>query len=170
MKATYATAHTRIYLCPLPVASQPATHTAAIASLVKAVFGENVNYQHYPDGAPRIVPVIDECISVSHGAGLGVLAVSGAQSVGVDVECWREQLHRVSSRFMNAGDPDRTPEHLLRCWTAKEAVYKAAHTQGLALLDIKIAGEKAYAAGKEFRLQWFGCFPTLIAVAESEPL
>lgn len=112
---------------------------SAVMRLVARVFGPDARYLHHPDGAPY-VDCADRDISVSHGARRALLAVSRRGSVGVDIEQWRPQLQRVSSRFLSPDEQTRytTPEQLLQAWTAKEAVFKAARIPGLVLADIRL--------------------------------
>lgn len=85
-------------------------------------------------------------ISITHSRDLVAVAVAPAGChVGVDAEnTGRDrQLRRVASRFLS---PDQlphwgaTPESLLRAWTIKEALYKAALIPGLPLEEIPLPG------------------------------
>lgn len=86
-------------------------------------------------------------ISISHSSSTLALAVATSSSVtiGIDIEAPRRQLERTASRFLSVDeksrlatliDPAERIDFLLRCWTAKEAVYKAARTPGLPLAAI----------------------------------
>jgi hypothetical protein len=68
----------------------------------------------------------DRCLSLSHAAGRGVAACcAGDQAgVGVDHEGWRRVDPRVTRFFLQ--DHERGTDDLLRLWTVKEALYKAA--------------------------------------------
>lgn len=147
----------------------------AVADVVRHVFGRNAEIEHRADGSPVVSGGEAQCeISVSHGAGLAVVAVGGKERIGVDVECWREQLRRVSSRFLSADEISAwgREELLLRAWTIKEAVYKAAGIKGLALTDIHLSesssGAVATVFGRRYRLSYFGEFPIAITLAVPE--
>lgn len=86
-------------------------------------------------------------ISISHSPSTLALAVATTPSItiGIDVEAPRQQLERTASRYLSTDeksrlatlvDPAERIDFLLRCWTAKEAVYKAARTPGLPLASI----------------------------------
>lgn len=88
-------------------------------------------------------------ISITHSRDLVAVAVAPAGChVGVDAEnTGRDrQLRRVAPRFLS---PDQlplwgaTPESLLRAWTIKEALYKAALISGLPLEVIPLPGDPA---------------------------
>lgn len=124
--------------------------------LVAAVLGDGVEISHHPDGAPYIASSATSSstavatvrpISISHSASTFALAVATSPSltIGIDIEAPRRQLERTASRFLSADektrldtlvDPAERIDFLLRCWTAKEAVYKAARTPGLPLAAI----------------------------------
>lgn len=128
--------------------------------LVAAVLGDGVEISHHPDGAPYIASTVSapsapsssivapaRPISISHSPSTLALAVATSPSItiGIDVEAPRQQLERTASRFLSTDeksrlatlvDPAERIDFLLRCWTAKEAVYKAARTPGLPLAAI----------------------------------
>lgn len=91
---------------------------------------------HYPSGAPY-VDIDGVFISVSHSQHYAALAVA-ATPIGIDIEEPRiTQLQRVASRFMSPDDYKACPD-LLRAWTAKEAVFKAAGRESAMLADISL--------------------------------
>lgn len=140
----------------------------AIAELVAEAFGSDAIYSHHTDGAP-LVEGREEAISVSHCRGLATLAVSRAASVGIDAETPRVQLQRVSEKFLNRAEGRPTDlGTLLRLWTAKEAVYKAARTPGLSLTDIIVSTDHATALGHNYSITFFEITPALVAVAEQD--
>lgn len=175
MRPDFSTELTDLYCCRYDAdASKEMRREAereAVMKLVRGLFGEDAVYSHDAQGAP-LIEGCEEAISVTHGAGMAVVAVSRASSVGVDVECWREQLVRVKARYVADDDlcsSATEQERLLTLWTDKEAVYKAARTPGLALLDIHVCGDIATACGCSYRLTHFGEFPVRITVAELIP-
>ena len=113
---------------------------AAAAALLRDIFGIDVEYGHEPSGAPVIVVAGQrQRVSISHSATTVAIAVAGdEESVGVDVETFRHQLERVKSKYLSARELSlfTSPAELLKAWTAKEAVYKAALTPGLSLTEI----------------------------------
>lgn len=150
-----------------------ATERAAIASLINQVFGPTAILSHTSNGAPFITDNPTR-ISISHGAGLAILAISPDTPIGIDVECWRDQLLHVAHKFLTPAEQasfatDRTM--LLKAWTAKEAVYKAASTPGLSLTDIHLdlSGNPAQASisgtDRTYTLHHIGQFPIIITLA-----
>jgi 4'-phosphopantetheinyl transferase len=85
-------------------------------------------------------PAVENCpelsFSVSHAGNVGVIAVVGTGSVGVDVELPRPGLGAVACarRWFSRGEAAtleqlaeaQAADGFLRCWTVKEAVVKAA--------------------------------------------
>lgn len=154
----------------------------AALALVKEVFGPDAGIGHSPEGAPYITGAESRAISISHDADTCVLAVgkTGA-AIGVDIEQPRPQLMRVKARFLSAAETLRLENRdsaggtrfLLRCWTAKEAVYKCALTPGLGLTEIETspAADRASARGETYSLSFLG-MPggALIAVAVKSEL
>lgn len=133
-------------------------------ALVRHVFGENAVYSHRNDGSPVIENVwTDKSISVSHGAGKVLLAVSSAPAIGVDIEAPRRQLLRTASKFMEK--EWNSLSDLLRAWTIKEAVYKAALTPGLPLVEIPAETGEIAVAGFKFNVRVFEDADHTIAVA-----
>ncbi len=123
---------------PYSRTDREAVESAAVASLVAEVFGHEAVLDHELTGRPFLCGRT-EGISVSHGAGLAVLAVNPHGAVGVDVECPRPGLETVSARFLDAAERNAcmSEECLLRSWTAKEAVFKALGCRGVFLRDIR---------------------------------
>jgi 4'-phosphopantetheinyl transferase family protein len=153
--------HVRLLYCRLDAFSAPSareTERTASLGLARELAGPDAQIEHFADGAPYIAG-FDGCISISHGAGYCVIVASQSGTVGVDVERWREQLKRVACKFLSDdeiavwGSDDLV---LLRAWTIKEAVYKAARTPGLALKEICLPpcadGDEAQARGVVYRL------------------
>lgn len=106
-----------------------------------ALFGPGSRIDHDLSGAPSLAGG-EASISVSHGAGMLVLAVdSSGRHVGVDIEAPRPQLQRVGRRFVCARDSSGLS--LLQLWTAKEAAFKAACLPGLVISEIPVTGSSA---------------------------
>lgn len=127
------------------------------AEMAAELFGAGSRVVHDAAGAPVLENGEAE-ISISHGAGMLVMAVSTAGiRVGIDIELPREQLQRVARRFVGTGD---SPElSLLELWTGKEAAFKAAGISELMILDIPIAGTPQSAVallpdGRSLRLRY----------------
>lgn len=111
------------------------------AEMAVAIFGPGDKIIHDPSGAPGLASG-EASISVSHGAGMLVLAVdSSGRHVGVDIESPRPQLQRVVRRFVCASDSAGLS--LLQLWTAKEAAFKAACVPGLVISEIPVTGSSA---------------------------
>lgn len=175
----FSAGHTMVYTTEIGRGELPCTlreaERHAVAGVVRHVFGRDVEIEHRADGSPVVGGTEVQCeISVSHGAGLAVVAVGGKERIGVDVECWREQLRRVSRRFLSVDEISEwgSEELLLRAWTIKEAVYKATGIKGLALTDIHLpessSGAVATVFGRRYRLSYFGEFPVAITLAVPE--
>ncbi|MDE5786267.1 MAG: 4'-phosphopantetheinyl transferase superfamily protein [Duncaniella sp.] len=134
----------KLYRRPLPdislYDSRGERDRAATMALLKEIFGNDVEYSHRPSGAPVVAcNGMNHNVSLSHSCSTIVIAVAGDEkAIGVDVETYREQLERVQSKYLS--DEERklftAPIDKLKAWTAKEAVYKAALTPGLSLLEI----------------------------------
>lgn len=92
---------------------------------------------HDRHGAPY-VNLDGVYISLSHSRNMIALAVSDRGPIGVDMEYPREQLYRVASKFLSPEEylRYRTLPDLLRAWTAKEAIFKAASMPGLTISEV----------------------------------
>lgn len=132
----------------------------AVDTLARTAFG-NRELCHHQNGAPYIAGV-ESHISVSHGGGKAVLAVSDGP-IGVDIESPRPQLERVRDKFMR---PEDESASLLHAWTAKEAAFKAAGCDGLTIHDISLSAGKAIVPdGRSFAIEYLPIGTSLIAVA-----
>jgi phosphopantetheinyl transferase (holo-ACP synthase) len=132
----------------------------AVDTLVRTAFG-NRELCHHQNGAPYIAGV-ESHISVSHGGGKAVLAVS-VGPIGIDIEAPRPQLERVRDKFMR---PEDDSASLLHAWTAKEATFKAAACDGLTIHDISLSADKAIVPdGRSFIIEYLPSDTALIAVA-----
>ena len=133
----------RVYLCALP-ASLPGdrrkAEQCAVRRLVAEAFGPGAVYSHDENGAP-LVRGADGYVSVSHCADCAVLAVDSERPVGVDVELSGDRLRRVARRFLDDREYefcDGDMPRLLKAWTAKEAVFKAAGDASLTVGAIHV--------------------------------
>lgn len=132
----------------------------AVAAMVKELFGDSA-LCHKKNGAPFIVGS-DKHISISHGAGYAVIAVSDAP-VGIDIEAPRAQLERIRHKFMRDDD---VAETLLHAWTAKEAAFKAGGVDGVTVHDINVDYCRAFVPGHGWKtIAFYGFNDYLIAVA-----
>lgn len=103
-----------------------------MARLARIVAGDRAAVGHSDDGAPYLTGY-DGYISVSHSRLMAFMALHRSLRIGIDAELPRGQLMKVAERFLA---PDerllwRSQSALLRAWTIKEAVYKAAGVAGL---------------------------------------
>lgn len=172
-----------IYTAPIATdgsrSSRREAEKAATARLITSLFGTGTIIAHSHDGAPRLIlpgtATAAPEISISHSLHTVALAVGRARRpIGVDIELPRQQLVRVAARFLA---PEEIPihavgaENLLRAWTAKEAVFKAAGIAGLTLADIRLDATASRALipsspSVEIRLSHFpGPDGSLIALA-----
>lgn len=172
MKAAISTESFDIYTLPIPADTELTRRErerAAALSLVRAVFGPDATISHTTEGAPLLEGVENPAtISISHDCDTCLLAVSRCgRPIGADIETPREQLMRVARRFLGPEEQARLDrlsgedgrmEFLLRCWTAKEAVYKCALTPGLALTEIRLSAsaDAAEARGNRYALWFYG--------------
>lgn len=90
---------------------------------------------HDPHGAP-VLPGWQ--LSITHSRAVATVAICPAgqsPAFGIDAEEWRPTLRKVTSKFLSPGEAARPLDEdaLLRLWTIKEAVYKAAATPALPL-------------------------------------
>lgn len=118
----------RVLLAPLPAAS-----TRREAELeAERMLLPGLTIRHNADGAPS-VEGSDEAISISHSRTHIAIAIGGAAPLGIDIETPRAQLRAVAPRVLSADELrvyGTTTDGLLRAWTLKEALYKAALTPG----------------------------------------
>ena len=162
-----------LYICDILLTAPGEKRRAereAVLKLVHEAFGPEVGYTHDADGAP-VVEGVDSYISVSHCSYRAVLAVRNEGHVGVDIERFRPQLRRIARKFLTDAESAVTPltdEALLRLWTAKEAVFKAASDPSLTVSRIEVSLEtlKAFDTSKnQFDLFFIELAPETLAIA-----
>lgn len=127
---------------------------AATYSIISETFGADAVIGHDATGAPYIEGCPYIHISISHCADMVAVAVNRDKIIGIDIELWRPKLLNVKERFLTADESVRisSPREILQAWTVKEAVYKAAMTPGLSLLDIDLPLPGSFRA----RARWGG--------------
>lgn len=133
--------------------------TEAVRRLTAHAFGTGAGLEHNPDGSP-FIKGSDAAISISHSQTHAFLAVYHGLRIGLDAEQPRQQLMRVAGKFLSEQEMNlwQTIDDLLTAWTIKEAVYKAAGTQGLPLTAIRLPEKDSprpmavIPGGRRFRL------------------
>lgn len=162
-----------LYICDITSGAPGEKRRAereAVLKLVHEAFGPDVGYTHDADGAP-VVEGVDSYISVSHCSDRAVLAVRNEGPVGVDIERFRPQLRRIARKFLTDVESAAAPltdEALLRLWTAKEAVFKAASDPSLTVSRIEVSLEtlKAFDTSKnQFDLFFIELASGILAIA-----
>lgn len=147
----------------------------AVSRLINERISPAAILEHHESGAPYLSG-IDKApkISITHGAGMAAIALStGNRSFGIDIEEPREQLRRVSGKFLTEAelsDAGNATDRLLEYWTAKEAIYKGALTPGLALQDICVdrRNSSATCRGINWSLHWFNLGNALMCLAVTQ--
>ncbi|MDE5745889.1 MAG: hypothetical protein K2H84_09610 [Paramuribaculum sp.] len=131
-----------------------------VGQMVKDLF-TGAELCHENSGAP-FVEGSDKHISISHGGGYAVMAVSD-KPIGVDIEAPREQLERIRHKFMRVED---SAASLLHAWTAKEAAFKASGNSSVTVHDIVVKDNSAYISGNGWKtIDFYNLDSLLIAVA-----
>lgn len=108
----------------------------ATSKMLRDIFDNKYSLKHNDNGAPYLEnPHYN--ISISHSKDDVAIAINPTKIIGIDTEIWREQLIKISSRFLSPTELSiyNTPELLLRAWTTKEAIYKASLSPGLTFTD-----------------------------------
>ncbi len=93
---------------------------------------------HDNNGKPYLPHYPETKLSLSDSNGFNALALSQNRRVGIDIEylrplAWEPMLAMLSApgeaeQIKRASDEDAPPSTFFRCWTAKEAILKAAGT------------------------------------------
>lgn len=111
---------------------------------------------HDPHGAP-VLPGWQ--LSITHSRAVAAVAICPAgqsPAFGIDAEEWRSTLLTVTTKYLSPGETARTLDKpaLLRLWTIKEAVYKAAAIPALPLtaIDTNPALSRATADSRTYTL------------------
>ena len=158
-----------LYICDITSGAPGEKRRAereAVLKLVHEAFGPDVGYTHDADGAP-VVEGVDSYISVSHCSDRAVLAVRNEGPV----ERFRPQLRRIARKFLTDAESAAAPltdEALLRLWTAKEAVFKAASDPSLTVSRIEVDLSSSTAvtpSGLCFSMEFLGDNTSLTAIA-----
>jgi 4'-phosphopantetheinyl transferase len=94
-----------------------------------------VMFVYNPHGKPAQVNAPDLHFNLSHSSGLGLLALSTGQAVGIDIESIRPAVDRdnIARRFfapaevaaLHALPAEQQEQAFFTCWTRKEAYIKA---------------------------------------------
>lgn len=163
----------RVGVCPIEQPggsrlSRRERERQAVGLILAAMLGPDATLSHLPSGAPAV----SGCphLSITHSRLLAAVAVHPDAPVGIDAEEDRQAtLQRVASKFLSAKEMEWIDgSDLLRAWTIKEAVYKAAASPGLSVIDgieLHPGLSRAGACGRTYDIvsTWLG--PTLITVA-----
>jgi len=112
---------------------------------------------HDNNGKPYLPHYRETQLSLSDSTGWNALAVSQNRPVGIDIEhlrplAWEPMLAMLSApgeaeQIKRASGEDAPPSTFFRCWTAKEAILKAAGT-GLKGGAKRVALPNDYIAGQ----------------------
>ena len=121
-------------LTPEPGLSRRENEEKAVGRLVEEIFGTGATRFHTPEGAPLIADChgneIAVAVTISHSRHYAAIATAppGCRA-GIDIEEQRDQIGRVAPRVLSAEELahySALPDGLLRAWTLKEALFKAA--------------------------------------------
>lgn len=158
----------------LPIEPQPGqtrrqAEESALQKLLTQAFGEGTARTHNIIGAPVIMrngKAVEGAVSVSHNKNFAaILHAPNHSSAGLDIEIYREQLQRVATRFLSARELkeyDNSNIDLLRAWTLKEAVYKAAGMPGVDLrndINIPVFNSAPQVLNKTFNIIYSAFIP-----------
>ncbi|MDX1378156.1 MAG: 4'-phosphopantetheinyl transferase superfamily protein [Anaerolineales bacterium] len=93
-------------------------------------------------GRPSVGSIQNLDFNLSHSGDYALIAIARGRKVGVDVECFRDELEieKIARRFFSQNEndelmslpPDQQQIGFFNCWTRKEAYIKA-HGLGLSL-------------------------------------
>ncbi len=177
MMETYRSGDITLHIVPIVPdghQSRREAERSAIDRIICVALGDGVTIGHRQSGAPYLIGC-DLNISVSHSLHYAVIALSPSGGIGVDIEDARPQLRRVAARVLS--EPElavysATDELLLRAWTLKEALYKAALTSGLDFrrdiaLPLDPEGATAFVADKPFAITTLPAPIGLISLAKA---
>ena len=131
-----ATIHVTRFTPDEEATGQISAQGLAVTRLLRHALGSDTTVMHRPDGSP-FIDGLDSELSVSHCNGYAAIGLHDGPRFGIDIERPRAPLQRVAHKFLSADEMLRyvTPDDLLRAWTVKEALYKAAGLPGVSLAD-----------------------------------
>ncbi|NCC09112.1 MAG: 4'-phosphopantetheinyl transferase superfamily protein [Bacteroidia bacterium] len=100
----------------------------AVRVLLTQLCGEEKEVGYRPSGKPYLVDGSFQ-ISISHTKGYVAVILSEKFQVGIDIEQFRDRVHRVADRFMRTDEQAQPYQgvstwSLLLHWSAKETLYK----------------------------------------------
>lgn len=100
----------------------------AVRVLLTHLCGEEKEVAYQPSGKPYLVDGSFQ-ISISHTKGYVAVILSEKNQVGIDIEQFRDRVHRVADRFMRTDEQVQSYQgvktwSLLLHWSAKETLYK----------------------------------------------
>lgn len=113
---------------------RPERERLTVNAIISKYIGPDARLGHAPSGRPLLEHADGLYISISHSADYVAVAFGMCEAIGIDVEQPRAQLARVAPRVLSDtelavyGDSESL---LLKAWTLKEALYKAALTEGV---------------------------------------
>ena len=162
---------------PAPGLSRRVREKAAVQTILSHLITQPFTLAHTYEGAPRLVfdnGNIAPHISVSHSRLLAAVAMSSNIAIGIDIEQPRQRLSDIAPKFLAPGEQGGDTNRLLKLWTAKEAVFKAAGIPGLLITHITVDTSSATASiastQQIFNLKWIEYQDHLIALATPFPL
>ena len=113
---------------------RPERERLTVNAIISKYIGPDARLSHAPSGRPLLEHADGMHISISHSADYVAVTFGMCEAIGIDVEQPRAQLARVAPRVLSDtelavyGDSESL---LLKAWTLKEALYKAALTEGI---------------------------------------
>lgn len=102
--------------------------------IISTYISPEARLAHAPSGRPLLENADGLHISISHSADYVAVVFGPIEGIGIDVEQPRTQLVRVAPRVLSAAEMvvyGCSESLLLKAWTLKEALYKAALTEGV---------------------------------------
>jgi len=108
-------------------------------SLVNSLMGEKVSV-HYKKGRIPFLTSGDKYISITHSAKHVAVLISDKQNIGVDLERIATRVRRIKHKFVSESEAsfiesDKEIEYLTVLWSAKEAIYKMMHHEGVDFIE-----------------------------------
>lgn len=127
----------RVIIAPIDRSAsdkRPERERLTVNAIISKYIGPDARLGHAPSGRPLLEHADGLYISISHSADYVAVAFGPVEGIGIDVEQPRAQLARVAPRVLSAAEMavyGRSERLLLKAWTLKEALYKAALTEGV---------------------------------------